>query len=241
MSCCLYNYLSIFHQELDVMIIQIYAFTQVDQAVAAAEMGVDHIGFVAGDYGLVSGELSFATARRLAQSLPPQTVRVALTMAVQVDEILRMAEAVGPDVVHISTDLQDVGVEAMQRLRNELPASIRLMKAIHVSGEDSIADALRFAQVSDLLLLDSKVSGMPGIGATGRLHDWRISRRIVESVPIPVILAGGLSPQNVTEAMQAVQPWGVDSNTHTNIPGSPVEKDMQCIQAFVAAVRADHA
>ncbi len=76
------------------MIIQIYAFTDIAQAVEAAEMGVDHIGFIAGDYGLVSGELSFTEARRLAQALPPHTVRVALTMAVQVDEILRMADAV---------------------------------------------------------------------------------------------------------------------------------------------------
>jgi phosphoribosylanthranilate isomerase len=223
------------------MIIQIYAFTRIDQAVAAAEMGVDHIGFVAGDYGLVSAELSFNAARRLAQSLPPQTVRVALTMATEVDEILRMTEAVAPDIVHISTDLEDVGVEAMQRLRRELPASIRLMKAIHVSGEESILDARRFAGVADLLLLDTKVSGMPGIGATGRLHDWSYSRRIVESVPVPVILAGGLSPENVAAAMQAVQPWGVDSNTHTNLQGSQVEKDMRRIQAFVNAVRAGHA
>jgi phosphoribosylanthranilate isomerase len=56
-------------------------------------------------------------------------------------------------------------------------------------------------------------------------------------VHIPVILAGGLSPQNVAEAMLAVQPWGVDSNTHTNLDGSAVEKDMDRIRAFVAAVR----
>jgi phosphoribosylanthranilate isomerase len=134
------------------MIIQIYAFTQIDQAVAAAEIGVDHIGFIAGDYGLVSGELSFTEARRLAGSLPSQAVRVALTMAVQVDEILRMAETVEPDIVHISTDLEDVGLDAMLRLRRELPGSVRLMKAIHVSGEESLAAAQRFAQVSDLLL-----------------------------------------------------------------------------------------
>jgi phosphoribosylanthranilate isomerase len=115
------------------------------------------------------------------------------------------------------------------------------MKAIHVSGEESIGVAQRFAEVSDLLLLDTKVSGMPGIGATGRLHDWSFSRRIVESVGVPVILAGGLSPENVAGAIQAVQPWGVDSNTHTNLPGSPVEKDMGRIRAFVDAVRAAHA
>jgi phosphoribosylanthranilate isomerase len=219
------------------VIIQIYAFTRIDQAVAAADLGVDHIGFIAGKYCLVPGELSFAEARRLAEALPPSSVRVALTMATSVNEILRMAEAVGPDIVHISTDLEEVGEGAMELLRLRLPTKIRLMKAIQVEGKASIADAQRFALVSDLLLLDTKVRGMPGIGATGRTHDWRISQRIVESVSIPVILAGGLSPENVGAAIAAVQPWGVDSNTWTNLPDSPVEKDLARIRAFVEAVR----
>ncbi|HJW89473.1 MAG TPA: phosphoribosylanthranilate isomerase [Anaerolineales bacterium] len=219
------------------MIVQVYAFTRIDQAVAAAEMGVDHIGFVAGAYGLVQGELSFNEARRLAQALPPHSKRVALTMATQVEEILRMAEAVGPDIIHISTDLEDVGLAAMEELRKQLPASIKTMKAIQVEGEESLAQASRFAAVSDLLLLDSKVRGLPGIGATGRTHDWTLSQRIVASSPVPVILAGGLSPENIGQAIAAVQPWGVDSNTWTNLPGSPVEKDLERIRAFVQAVR----
>jgi phosphoribosylanthranilate isomerase len=219
------------------VLIQIYAFTHIDQAVAAAEMGVDQIGFVAGKYGLVHGELSFQEARRLAEALPPETKRVALTMATDVDEILRMAEAVGPDIVHISTDPEEVGLAAMEELRQRLPSSIHLMKAIHVEGEESLAQASRFASVSDLLLLDSKVRGMPGIGATGQTHDWALSRRIVQSSPVPVILAGGLSPENVGQAIAAVQPCGVDSNTWTNLPGSPVEKDLERIRAFVQAVR----
>ena len=77
---------------------------------------------------------------------------------------------------------------------------------------------------------------MPGVGATGRIHDWRISRKIVESVSIPVILAGGLTPENVPQAIQAVYPAGVNSNTSTNIPGDPVEKDMVRIRSFVKAV-----
>lgn len=219
------------------MIIQIYAFTRIDQAVAAADMGVDHIGFIAGKYGLVPGELSFAEARHLAEALPLHSVRVALTMATSVDEILRMAETVKPDIIHISTDLEEVGEQAMELLRLRLPITTRLMKAIQVEGKASIAYAQRFALMSDLLLLDTKVRGMPGIGATGRTHDWRISQRIVESVSIPVILAGGLSPENVGTAVTAVQPWGVDSNTWTNLPGSPVEKDLASIRAFVRAVR----
>jgi phosphoribosylanthranilate isomerase len=92
--------------------------------------------------------------------------------------------------------------------------------------------------VSDLLLLDSKGRGLPGVGASGLTHDWSISRRIVAAVPLPVILAGGLAAANVADAIRAVRPAGVDSNTATNLPGDPVAKDLGRIREFVAAVRA---
>ena len=158
-------------------------------------------------------------------------------MATDPDEIIRMAEFVRPDIVHISTDPQDVDKQNMAELRPRLPEGTELMKAIHVEGDASLELAQEFEPVSDYLLLDTKVEGMPGVGATGTPHDWNISRRIVESVSVPVILAGGLSPANVVEAIQAVGPWGVDSNTATNVEGDPVEKDMTRVAAFVQAVR----
>ena len=219
------------------MIIQIYAFTVIEEAVRAAELGVDHVGFVAGRYDLVPGELSFSEARALRDALPEHTTAVALTMAIDTAEILRMAEAINPDIVHISTDVEDVPEEQMAELRQALPSSIRLMKALPVGGEESLLLAQRFAPVSDLFLLDTKVTGMPGVGATGHVHDWSISRRIVESVDIPVIMAGGLSADNVCDSIKAVHPWGVDSNTHTNLPGDPVKKDLDRIAAFITAVK----
>lgn len=220
------------------MIIQIYAFTVIREAVEAALMGVDQIGFVAGNYDLVPGELSFSEARAIRDALPKKTTAVALTMATEVDEILRMAEAVNPDIVHISTDVEDVPEAKMRVLREKLPSSIDLMKALPVGGEESLALAKRFEPVSDIFLLDTKVVNMPGVGATGHVHDWAISRLIVEESNIPVILAGGLSAKNVGEAIHKVELWGVDSNTHTNIPGDPVSKDMNRIGEFVAAVKA---
>jgi phosphoribosylanthranilate isomerase len=219
------------------MIIQVYAFTQVDQALAAAEMGVDQVGFIAGDYGQVPAELSYAQAARMARALEGNATSVALTMSTDVEEILRMDAAVRPQIIHISTDPQDVGVEAMRELRRRLPVDRRLMKAIHVDGEDTLRLAQAFAPVCDLILLDTKVPGMPGVGATGRTNDWEIGRRVVASVAIPVILAGGLSAENVVQAMGAVHPFWVDSNTHTNIPGDPAAKDMQRVRRFVEAIR----
>ncbi|HOJ00216.1 MAG TPA: phosphoribosylanthranilate isomerase [Anaerolineaceae bacterium] len=219
------------------MIIQIYAFTDVDTALKAAEFGVNHIGFVAGKYGEVPAELTFREAREIAAALPPQATAVALTMATEVDEILRMVEQVNPHIVHISSDLDDVDVETMRELRSRLDKNIRLMKAIPVEDETSVQVAQQYAAVSDLLLLDTKRSGFPGVGATGFTHDWNISKQIVETAGVPVILAGGLTPQNVAAAIATTHPWGVDSNTSTNVPGSNTDKDLQRIADFVKAVR----
>jgi phosphoribosylanthranilate isomerase len=220
------------------MIVQIYTFTDPEQARQAALMGVDHIGLVAGDYGLVPGELTFQQARAIIEALPPNTISTALTMATDVDEIVKMARIVRPDIVHISTDMDAVDLTKMKALKAQLPENIRVMKAISVTDETSIEAAVRFASASDILLLDTKSADVQGIGVSGKTHDWKISRKIVESVQIPVILAGGISAENVAEAMEQVKPWGVDSNTHTNEPGSMVAKKMDRILAFVQAVRA---
>lgn len=218
------------------MIIQIYAFTDPDTAVNAVKLGVNNIGFVAGRYGAVPAELSFTEAREIVTALPQNATSVAITMAEDVNEILRMASEVKPDVVHISSDVDRVGIEMMRELRSKLDKDIRLMKAISVENEQSIVHAQQFAKVSELLLLDTKVEGFPGVGATGFTHDWNISRRIIESVGIPVILAGGLTAENVGAAIHETHPWGVDSNTSTNTPGSNVEKDLDRIAAFVNAI-----
>ena len=90
------------------------------------------------------------------------------------------------------------------------------------------------------LILDSVAPGIAGIGAAGAVHDWDISAAIVESVDIPVILAGGLGPDNVAAAIEAVRPWGVDSLTHTNqpLPDGGFRKNIDRVGAFVAAARA---
>ncbi|MCB0195537.1 MAG: phosphoribosylanthranilate isomerase [Anaerolineae bacterium] len=217
------------------MIVQIYAATSVAEALKMVDLGVDQVGFIAGDYGEVHAELTFAAAREIVEALRGKAVSSALTMSIDIDEIRRMIKAVQPDIVHISSDTDAVGVEAMRELKESLPNGISLMKAIHVDGTESIATALAFAEVSDILLLDTKVKGFPGVGATGVTHDWNISREIVRQAEgrAKVILAGGLTPENVGEAIRIAQPWGVDSNTGTNIAGDPVVKDMSLVEAFV--------
>jgi phosphoribosylanthranilate isomerase len=219
------------------VIVQIYAFTQIEQALQAAGMGVHHIGFVAGKYGRVHGELSFEQAAAMVQALPSHVKTSALTMATDLDEIASMAQQVMPDFVHISTDDWAVPPQALAQLRSSIPSSMRLMKAIAIEGPESLQTARAFYETADILLLDSKVSDLPGVGATGQTHDWSVSRSIVEDCPLPVILAGGLTPENVGQAIAQVGPAGVDSNTGTNLAADPVAKDMDKVAAFAGAVQ----
>ncbi|MEA4812544.1 MAG: phosphoribosylanthranilate isomerase [Anaerolineaceae bacterium] len=223
------------------MIIQIYSLTDIDDAVQCAEMGVDQIGFVAGKYGIAPAELDFAEAAALRKALPQQTVASAITMSADVEEILRMADAVKPDIVHISTDLDDVPPEKMLFLKQRLNPAIRITKAIAVGGNESIRDLLRYMEFSDIILLDTKFTHINGIGASGATHDWNISRKIVELSSKPVILAGGLHAGNVVEAINKVKPWGVDSFTCTSRTDDNSRKDLEEVRAFVRAIRENEA
>jgi phosphoribosylanthranilate isomerase len=108
------------------------------------------------------------------------------------------------------------------------------MRSIPVMGEASIAIARSYDGIVDFLLLDSHRESDRQIGALGITHDWTISRRIVEAVKTPVILAGGLGPDNVADAIRAVRPAGVDSKTKTDRNGSH-QKDLDRVRRFQEA------
>jgi phosphoribosylanthranilate isomerase len=113
------------------------------------------------------------------------------------------------------------------------------MQAIAVTGAEAIHVARSYEPVADYLILDSVDAEVPGVGAAGVVHDWEVSAAIVAAVDVPVILAGGLSPENVGEAIAAVNPWGVDSLTFTNrsTEDGGFRKDLDRVGAFVAAAR----
>jgi phosphoribosylanthranilate isomerase len=108
-----------------------------------------------------------------------------------------------------------LGLEDAATLKGKLPG-ILLMRSIPVIGEVSIDIARSYEGIADFLLLDGHQVYDRQIGALGVTHDWNISRRIAELVRTPVILAGGLGPDNVADAIKAVRPAGVDSKTKTD-------------------------
>lgn len=219
------------------MKVQIYTMQTPDEARAVAALGVDHLGITPSDRGL-PGEVDFATARAICEVVGSSAVKVALSVERDLDAIEAMVRAVRPDVLHLCGLAGEVSPDAVRRLRARLPG-LAIMQAVSVAGPEAIQTALEYQEVADYLILDTQATDIAGIGASGQTHDWNISREIVRRVRIPVILAGGLSPENVAAAVRAVQPWGVDSLTHTNrpLPGGGFVKDLDRVRQFVAAAR----
>jgi phosphoribosylanthranilate isomerase len=217
------------------MKVQIYTMQSVEEALQVTALGVDHLGLTPSQIGL-PGEIDFWTAREIVEAVADDAVCVALTVETNEKEIIRMARAVQPAILHLCSLENTFLPDDVRRLRDKLP-DLPIMQAISVTGPEAIATALAYQGVADYLILDTQAPEIAGIGASGQTHDWGISREIVKQVDLPVILAGGLSPENVSQAIAEVSPWGVDSLTHTNqaLPEGGFKKDLGKIQAFVEA------
>lgn len=214
------------------MIVQIYSMTSIADAVATAEAGADLIGVVIAEPGIVPEGIGAGAARAVLSAIRPRARGVALSLSDDRDEICAMADAVRPDILHVTA--REIEPEDCAWIRTRI-APIRLLRAIAVRAGETLSEADAHQECADYLMLDSGAKNLPSLGATGETHDWSVSRTIVERSRIPVILAGGLSADNVGDAIAAVRPWGVDSFTHTDVPGNRGKKDPARVRAFIAA------
>jgi phosphoribosylanthranilate isomerase len=173
-------------------------------AIAHGASALGLVGHMPSGPGVIGDELIASIAR----SVPPPIGTFLLTSETTAQQIIAHHQKVLTNTIQI-VDALSVGSYA--DLRAALPG-IKLVQVIHVIDESSIDESLASAAHVDALLLDS---GNPNLtvkilGGTGRAHDWLLSRRIVEQSKIPVYLAGGLNAANVREAIDTVQPFGLD-------------------------------
>lgn len=210
--------------------VKICCISSLAEAKMAIEHGASALGLVAkmpSGPGPISDEL----IQEIAASVPPPIASFLLTSRTNAADIAAHQQAVGTNTVQI-VDALNEGTYA--DLRTALPG-ISIVQVIHVIDERSVEEALEIAPQVDALLLDS---GNPNLavkelGGTGRVHNWALSRQIVEQATQPVFLAGGLKAENVRAAMDAVQPWGLDlcSSVRTNGQLDPVK-----LEAFFKVV-----
>jgi phosphoribosylanthranilate isomerase len=246
------------------LVIQIYEIQTPQEAEAVIALGVDRIGSVVLSEGnwkttALKDTIDRARACGASSSLIP-LFRTEST-------VLRALEFYQPDVVHFcdALPLQRTSGQDCERLINlqirvkKLFPEMRVMRSIPVApaGEAhrvaTLELARRFEPVTDVFMTDTLLVGTSAVpvevqpvdgfvGITGRACDWGMAGQLVRQSKIPVILAGGISPENAADAIAWTRPAGIDSCTQTNAcdaEGRPIRfrKDTQKVQALVAAVR----
>lgn len=218
------------------MITQIYGLTTPDDVAPVVAAGADHIGVVM-DEGFDTWDAVDAdTASAIFAVVPPTVRGVALSLHTDPVRIEATVRWLQPDIVHVVRVAEALQPTEVGALRHRL--GVPLMCTIPVRDNTAVDLARAVAPHADFLLLDTADPSTGVVGATGVTHDWATSAAIVGAVDVPVILAGGLGPANVAEAIRAVRPAGVDSETRTSRDDDRRRKDPEKVTAFVAAARA---
>lgn len=195
--------------------IKICCISSVEEAFMAIESGTSALGLV-GKMPSGPGIISDHLISEIAGKVPHEIETFLLTSETTAEGIIVHHQLAGTTTIQI---VDTVSVETYRQLRDVLP-DVHLVQVIHVMDEHSIEEAIAVSSFVDAILLDS---GNPNLqvkelGGTGRVHNWNLSRSIVNSVNIPVYLAGGLHSGNVQFAIQEVGPFGLDlcSGVRTN-------------------------
>lgn len=211
---------------------KICCMQNVEETRLAIHHGAVALGFV-GEMPSGFGPISEEEIEEIIAAVPKVVSTFLLTCATDAKVIAEQQRRSGASTLQL---VDEVRPGTYAALRDSLPG-VSLMQVIHVTGDESLREAMRVAPEVDGILLDS---GNPSLkvkelGGTGRVHDWTVSRRICEAVDVPVFLAGGLRPGNVGEAIARVRPYAVDVCTglRTNGALDPVK-----LEHFVTAVRA---
>ena len=238
------------------VIVQIYEIQTPGEAEQCIEAGVDHVGSV------LLSEMPWrqpVLKETFSVSRGTDAKNSLISLSQEVDTLYRVLDYYQPDYIHFCENLtdnhggemdMDKYVDLQMRLRERFP-EVAIIRSIPVPVKDAAPEyptlkiAERMETVSDIFLTDTWLEQAPVegfIGITGRRCDWNRARELVLQSKIPVILAGGLSPDNVYEGLMEVGPAGADSCTQTNQrdkKGNPIrfEKDFERVKKFVQEVR----
>jgi phosphoribosylanthranilate isomerase len=212
--------------------VKICCITTLDEAGLAIECGASAVGLVSqmpNGPGVIGDDL----IAEIAATVPPAIGTFLLTSRQGVDDIIEQQRFCRTNTIQICDRLTH---GTHRDLKDALPG-ISLVQVVHVIGPESVGEAEHVAEHVDAILLDSgnQRLAVKQLGGTGRVHDWTLSRTIRQSIEIPLFLAGGLTPENVGQAIEEVGPFGVDVCSGVRIDG---QLDATKLKKFFVAVRA---
>jgi phosphoribosylanthranilate isomerase len=188
--------------------VKICCIASIQEANLAVRYGASAIGLVSA-MPSGPGPIDEALIAEIVPHVPPGVATFLLTCLDDPAAIIDQQRRTRCNTIQLCDRVRQTADYAT--LRDAMPG-IKLVQVIHVTGKESVEEAIRVAPHVDALLLDSGNQNLAvkELGGTGRVHDWSLSHMIVQSVPRPVFLAGGLKPDNVADAIRGVRPFGVD-------------------------------
>jgi phosphoribosylanthranilate isomerase len=208
--------------------VKICGVTDEEDLRAVERAGADAVGLLTDVPVDTPREIPLEEAAALTEAAPPFLTTTLVTMPETVGEAVEAAEAVGPDALQLHGDFDP---DELRTIRESIPA-----KLIAVVDAEEPDRARAVAPAVDAVLMDSVDES--GGGGTGETHDWAATAEVAATVAAPVVLAGGLTPDNVAEAVETVRPFAVDVASGVERMGG--QKDHDAVRSFVAnAVAAD--
>ena len=211
--------------------VKICCIASIEEAWIAIDAGASAIGLVSA-MPSGPGPIPEDLIAEIAAVVPPGVSSFLLTCQQDVDSIIDQQRRLRVNTIQICDRLTR---GSYRDLRAALPG-IALVQVVHVTGPESVEEAIEVAPHVDAILLDSgnQSLAIKELGGTGRTHDWKLSRRIRESIAKPLFLAGGLNPSNVAAAIREVEPFGVDVCSGLRTEGA---LDPQKVSDFMRAIR----
>jgi phosphoribosylanthranilate isomerase len=209
--------------------IQIAGIHDLMEANCCLQAGVRQLGFPL-RLDVHEEDCTVEKTREICFSLPQDIEKVVITYLDHAEEIVDLCQKAGMSIVQVHGEIQSC---ELSRLR-EISPDLIIIKSLVVKGEDRealLSAVSQWMPLVDAFITDTYDPVTGASGATGKTHNWAISRALVELSPKPVILAGGLNPGNVASAIHMVHPWGVDC--HTGVEGHDGRKDYALVRAFV--------
>ncbi|EMA09665.1 MULTISPECIES: phosphoribosylanthranilate isomerase [Haloarcula] len=200
--------------------VKICGVTDTEDRDAVVTAGADAVGIIHGVPVDTPREVDEGTAETIADGVPPFVTSVLVMMPTTVQEAVRRIDRIEPDAVQVHDGLSPAELGA---LNNRITQDI---VAVVEADAPAIED---YATHADALLVDSVDAD--GGGGTGETHDWERTRDLVDSLDVPIVLAGGLTPENVTEAVETVEPFAVDVASGVESAGGT--KDHDAVGRFV--------
>ena len=202
------------------MRIKICGITNIPDALYAVALGADALGFIF--YPKSPRYITPQAVRTIVDALPPFVATVGVVVNESIDTVREILAVSGCDMAQLHGDETPAYIDALAR-----PA----MKCLSIAGPEDLAPLAQFTNAR-AILLDTKVGRQSG--GTGIAFDWQIARQ-AQNYGRPIVLAGGLRPENVAEAIRIAQPQAVDVSS--GIEAAPGKKDHQRMREFFAAVR----